>query len=275
MNYRHSYHAGSAVDVVKHVVLMALLMSLKQKPTPFCYIDTHAGAGLYDLLSEEAEKTGEYLTGIERIRHAPNAPDVIKNYLECIASFNAADHLRYYPGSPSIAHYLLRKEDRAILCELHPDECQSLRNLFKNHRQIAVHHQNGFLAAKAFLPPPERRGLVFIDPPYEKKDEFDQILSFLNTSQERWPSGIYAIWYPIKNKSEIKQFHVSLKRSKNEVFSIELTTYPDIDQQLSGGGLAILNPPWQLENTLKEPLFWLWNALSINKQGSIHAHSLK
>lgn len=282
MNYRHSYHAGSFTDVFKHVILTALMTSLSRKETPFCYIDTHAGTGYYDLFSDSAKKTREYESGIEKIIKQENPPPLIKRYLDCVHKINNQltdskfASLRYYPGSPMIARYLARAHDRIIACELQPKEYEALRHAFTGDKQVAVHHMDGFLGLKAFLPPRERRGLVLIDPPYESPDEFTRIAHSMPVAIKRWNTGIYAIWYPVKDKAQVDRFYRTLRENVSlPIFSIELTTYPDLPNHLNGSGVAIINPPWQLDQSVNEILPWLWKALTINDQGSFKAHLLK
>lgn len=282
MNYRHAYHAGNFADVIKHVMLVALIQSLMRKESPFCYIDTHAGAGCYDLFSDSAKKNREYENGIEKIIQQENPPPVVKQYLYCIHSINnqmMGSHyasLRHYAGSPLIVRQLIRPMDRIIACELHLEEYQALKKTFAGDRQVAAHHTDGFQALKAFLPPHERRGLILIDPPYEEIDEFTHITHALHTALRRFENGTYAIWYPIKGRHPIEKFHQSLlKTTEKPILSIELTIYPDLPSHLNGCGLAVINPPWQFEETVRELLPWLWKALTINNQGAFHAQTLK
>lgn len=277
MNYRHSYHAGSYTDVVKHVILTTLMTYISRKDTPLCYIDTHAGIGYYDLFSDTANKTKEYEGGIEKIIRQENPPALVKRYLDCVHKINNQltgsqfASLRYYPGSPMIARYLARPHDRIIACELQPQDYQSLRTAFAGDKLVAVHHMDGFLGLKSFLPPQERRGLVLIDPPYENPDEFTRIAHSLPMAFKRWPTGIYAIWYPIKEPAAVKRFYRTLKETLSlPILSIELTIYPDLPNHLNGCGMAIINPPWQFEESINEILPWLWNALTINRQGAYH-----
>lgn len=277
MNYRHSYHAGSYTDVVKHVILTTLMTYISRKDTPLCYIDTHAGIGYYDLFSDTANKTKEYEGGIEKIIRQENPPALVKRYLDCVHKMNNQltgsqfASLRYYPGSPMIARYLARPHDRIIACELQPQDYQSLRTAFAGDKLVAVHHMDGFLGLKSFLPPQERRGLVLIDPPYENPDEFTRIAHSLPMAFKRWPTGIYAIWYPIKEPAAVKRFYRTLKETLSlPILSIELTIYPDLPNHLNGCGMAIINPPWQFEESINEILPWLWNALTINRQGAYH-----
>lgn len=282
MNYRHSYHAGSFTDVVKHIILTALITSYSRKDTPFCYIDTHAGIGYYDLFSEFAMKTKEYTKGIEKIIAQDKPPALVQRYLDCVHKINNKltgakfASLRYYPGSPYIARYLVRPHDRIIACELQPQEYQALRNAFAGDKQVAVHHTDGFLALKAFLPPPENRGLVLIDPPYEDPDEFTRIAHALPIALKRFVSGTYTIWYPIKEKAPVERFYRTLKETiACPIFAIELTTYPDLPQHLNGCGVVVINPPWQFDDSINEILPWVWNALTINGQGGFRAFMLK
>ncbi len=282
MNYRHGYHAGNFTDVVKHVCLVAIILSLQKKTTPFCYLDTHAGTGIYDLFSTEAQKSKEYLNGVEKIIQQPDPPEIVQTYLHSVHHVNSrysgtkVAALNYYPGSPLLARELLRADDRMIACELHAEEYRTLKNTFANDRQVAVHHTDGFLGLKAFLPPNEKRGFILIDPPYENPDEFTRIAHSLHPALKRFGSGVYAIWYPIKEKPQLERFYRALKTDiEQEILAAELTIFPDLPNHLNGTGLVIINPPWQLDKTLNNLMPWLWNALTINKQGSFRVHYLK
>lgn len=282
MNYKHGYHAGNFADVIKHVTLIAIILSLQKKDTPFCYLDTHAGPGIYDLSSVEAQKTKEYKSGINKIIQQSNPPDIVKTYLHCVHHINSRYEsakfaaLNYYPGSPLLARELLRAEDRMIACELHADEYRILKNTFINDKQVAVHHTDGFLGLKAFLPPKEKRGFILIDPPYENTDEFTRIAHSLPAALKRFSNGIYAIWYPIKDKYQLERFYRSLRTQlQQEILVAELTIFPDLPNHLNGSGLAIINPPFQLENTLKSTFSWIWKSLTINDQGGFRVHYLK
>lgn len=252
MNYRHVYHAGNFADVTKHVILLALLEQLQRKDKGYCYLDTHAGVGLYDLGSEAAGKTREFESGIARLRAASVLPPLLERYRALVASFGA-DH---YPGSPSLATKLLRPQDRAVLAELHPEDVASLKALFRGTPQVAVHHTDGYHALKAFLPPKEGRGLVLIDPPYEQGDEFERLAGALRQAHQRWPQGIYALWYPLKDRREVQRFHSALERTGiRKQLLIELSPYPeDRAERLDGSGMVIVNPPWQLQDELEPAL---------------------
>lgn len=282
MNYRHSYHAGNFADVVKHVSLTTLITSLEHKPTPFCYIDTHSGPGYYDLFSEHAQKKKEYLLGIEKVIQADNYPVLVQKFLDCVHRINNEltgtqfTSLRYYPGSPLIARYLLHPHDRIIACELQPDEYKSLKATFAGDKQVSTHHMDGFLGLKAFLPPHERRGLILIDPPYENPDELIHIAHYLTISLKRFASGVYAIWFPIKEYAPIKRFYHSLQTVVSRpMMATEFTIYPELPNHLNGCGLVIINPPYQFTLMINDFLPWLWKTLSVNQQGYYRTHILK
>jgi 23S rRNA (adenine2030-N6)-methyltransferase len=268
MNYRHAYHAGNFADVHKHVVLLALLDSLKAKPTPFCLIDTHAGSGLYALDGVEAGKTGEYKDGVARLlfpdlhgdEHAAagSLPPLLRRWLDLITDMHGNQgELHYYPGSPMLAALAMRENDSAQLCELLPGEAERLREVFRNDPRMHVHQRNGYEALKGLTPPKEKRGLVLIDPPYEAQEaEYKAIEQALKAAMLRWPTGMYAVWYPIKLRSQVQPFLRWLPRSgARRVLCTELLLYPDDSPlRLNGSGMVILNAPYQLDEALREPL---------------------
>ncbi|HVH35869.1 MAG TPA: 23S rRNA (adenine(2030)-N(6))-methyltransferase RlmJ [Tahibacter sp.] len=260
MNYRHAYHAGNFADVLKHSVLVGLIEALKQKQTPFCYVDTHAGRGQYDLHGEEARKTREFADGVLRLLDAARLPAALHVYLNLVRALNtnrAGHDIAVYPGSPLLASLLLRDDDRAQLCELQPDEAAALRALFRGDARAAVHERDGYEALRSLLPPKEKRGLVLIDPPFEAQDgEFRVIEAALKQAQTRWPNGIYAIWYPIKLRQQLSGFHRWLRGSGfTRVLTAELLVHPDNSAlRLNGTGMAIINPPWKFERQLEELL---------------------
>lgn len=263
MNYRHAYHAGNFADVVKHAVLALLVEHLRAKPAPFCVLDTHAGIGRYDLASAEALRTGEAAAGILRAFAARDRlPVSLAPYLEAVSALNGDgqrkpdDRPRWYPGSPRLVRALMREEDRLVLVELHPEDAATLKREFSGDRQVAIHRMDGYLALKAHLPPRERRGLVLVDPPFEAPDEFGRLVDGLLLAHRRWPGGIKALWYPIKERPAVWRFHDALERSGvPKLLSIEVTVHPeDTHQRLNGTGLIVANPPWRLEETLGEAL---------------------
>lgn len=276
MNYRHIYHAGNFADVFKHILLIAITQSFLHKDTPFCYIETHAGKGQYDLLSDEAQKSKEFENGINKIWHHSHPPAVIRDYLQSIQYLNENQKNHFYPGSPFFVKTFLRHHDRMILSELHPAEYVSLKYFFSKDARISIHHQDGYQSLKAFLPPKERRGLVLIDPPYENQHEFEDLLKIIPETLKRWETGVYALWYPIKNRLTTDRWLKACKEKiKRPLLIAELSIYPDdIFLQLNGCGMLIINPPWQLEHTLQKILPWLWKVLSINQQGRYHLDSM-
>jgi 23S rRNA (adenine2030-N6)-methyltransferase len=247
MNYRHSYHAGNHTEVFKHSVLVLLLLHLLKKPGPFMVLDTHAGSGLYDLTSEDAKKTGEAIDGIGRVidRNIPAATA----YLDLIRRLNPTG-LRSYPGSPTIVQSFLRKNDLLTACELHKDDAATLRRNFKDDRRVSVHHRDGYEAINAFLPPPTRRGLVFVDPPFERPDEFERLADSLNSGIRKWPTGIFLAWYPIKDRSRKDRLRNRYFPGNPPTLDCELLRGPADGARLEGSGVIICNPPWQFERTL-------------------------
>lgn len=258
MNYRHAYHAGNFADVLKHTVLMALIEALQTKPTPICYIETHAGSGSYPLDGFEAKKTSEYKDGISRLHPAEKVPPLLQRWRTSILSSPGNEQgLKHYPGSPLQVARLLRPDDSAQLCELHTEEASKLRDLFRGNAQMHVHHRNGYEALKALVPPQEKRGLVLIDPPYEAQDaEYKLIEQALKSALLRWPTGIYAVWYPIKLHSQVQPFLRRLQHSGvKRILRAELLVHPDDSPlRLNGSGMVILNAPWNLDENLREPL---------------------
>ncbi|MEW5836701.1 MAG: 23S rRNA (adenine(2030)-N(6))-methyltransferase RlmJ [Pseudomonadota bacterium] len=267
MNYRHAYHAGNFADVLKHVVLLALVEALEAKDTPFAYIDTHAGSGCYALEGREAGKTGEYRDGIRRLLfpdlgadngQSATLPPLLRRWLDGILALPGnEDGLKLYPGSPLQAARAMREGDSAHLCELHPEEAARLRELFARDGRVHVHHRDGYEALKALVPPREKRGLVLIDPPYEAQDaEYRVIDQALKAALERWPTGVYAVWYPIKLRSQVQPFLRGLQHGMaRRVLRAELLVHPDDSPlRLNGSGMVVLNAPWNLDEMLREPL---------------------
>lgn len=258
MNYRHLYHAGNFGDVLKHAILVAAIERLKAKPAPFMVLDTHAGLGIYDLTSEAAQKTGEFRQGILRLLADPSP--AFARYLDLVRAYNpglSADNpLHYYPGSPQLAHDLLRPQDRLVLVELHPDDAKELRRRYGRDDQTAVHERDGFEAVNALVPPQERRGLVLIDPAFEARDELANLAQALIDAHRRWPTGILMAWYPIKDRPPVRKFHQEmLKSGIRRQLIAELLVQPDRNADaLNGSGLLIINPPWQLDSDIRRLL---------------------
>ena len=269
MNYRHAFHAGNAADVLKHTVLVGLLQALKAKPAPFCYVETHAGRGRYDLDGAQARKTAEAAGGIGRLRGAVGLPPLLLDYLKLAG----ADGAGIYPGSPLLASRLLRHADSAQLCELHADEAAALRRLLRGDRRLHVHQRDGYAALKALLPPREKRGLVLVDPPFEAQEaEFRLIEAALDTALQRWPTGIYAVWYPIKLGRQVQPFHRWLRGCGGKrVLAAELLLHPDDSPlRLNGSGVAIINAPWRFEELLRGVMPTLAQLLSQERPAQHH-----
>ncbi|TCP97697.1 23S rRNA (adenine2030-N6)-methyltransferase [Cricetibacter osteomyelitidis] len=264
LSYRHSFHAGNHADVLKHITLMLIIESLQQKDKGFYYLDTHAGVGRYRLFGQEAEKTAEFEEGIARLWNRNDLPAEVQRYVDMIKKLNyGGKELRYYAGSPLIAAQMLRLQDRALLTELHPADYPMLRNNFKEFENVVTKRDNGFQQLKATLPPKERRGLVLIDPPYELKEDYDLVVNAIEEGYKRFATGVYAIWYPVVMRQQIKRTIRGLEATGiRKILQIELAVRPDSDQRgMTASGMIVINPPWQLENQMKQILPYLTNAL--------------
>ncbi|HEU0117953.1 MAG TPA: 23S rRNA (adenine(2030)-N(6))-methyltransferase RlmJ, partial [Alphaproteobacteria bacterium] len=235
---------------------------------PFCIFDTHAGMGRYDMRDPRAEKTNEAQEGIQTLLAAPHLPE-LTDYYDVISDVNMKGPMRYYPGSPLIASKMLRPGDRLICCELHKDDFHELRRLFENNSQVQVHYRNGYEALRAFLPPPEKRGLVLIDPPFEQPDEFNRIVEAIEAYQ-RWPQGTYVIWYPIKERPALWRFHevlaaTGIPKQLCAEFVYQEETRHD---RLNGCGLIIINPPWKFDEKLNALFSALHEAMKTPYRGT-------
>jgi 23S rRNA (adenine2030-N6)-methyltransferase len=255
VNYRHAFHAGNFADVFKHAVLCRILNYLRTKPAPFRVIDTHAGAGLYDLASHEASRGGEWRTGIARLMAAELAPAVaalLAPYLEVVNALNERGRLRTYPGSPALARAWLRPQDRLIACEVEPQASAALRQNLRGDIRIKTLEIDGWTALGAYVPPKERRGLVLVDPPFEEQGEFHRLPRGLAAAHRKWATGIYALWYPIKGSKDRDALAKSLRRQGlAKILRGELTVAPLSDpDRLNGCGMILVNPPWTLEKEL-------------------------
>lgn len=259
MNYRHAFHAGSFADVVKHAVLCRILMHLREKPAPFRVIDTHAGAGLYNLTNEEASRSGEWRDGIARVLAANLTPDIaelLKPYLDVIGALNERGVLKIYPGSPALVRAWLRGEDRLIACELEPNAATALATQLRGDPRIKTLEIDGWTALSAYVPPNERRGLVLVDPPFEADDDFRQLSQGLAAAHRKWPTGSYALWYPIKGRAGPDALAKAIKRlGIAKVLRAELMVATMTDAtRLNGCGMILVNPPWTLEGELSRLL---------------------
>lgn len=253
MNYRHAFHAGNFADVFKHTVLLALLDALTAKAKPLCYLDTHAGAGVYALDETRAEKTGEWHEGVGRVFAAKSLPQPLHRYHDAIRAFNPDGALRVYPGSPALAAHALRKHDRLLLCETQDEEAAALRETFRADKRVHVHQRDGYAATNALLPPAERRGVVLVDPPFEQQaEEFRVIEAALTAAHARWPTGVYAVWYPIKKRATIMPFQrwLGVRQWRDVLLAELLVQSDDSPLRLNGCGIVIINAPWRFDATL-------------------------
>jgi 23S rRNA (adenine2030-N6)-methyltransferase len=262
MNYRHAFHAGNFADVIKHIVLVRILLYLQEKNAAFRVIDTHAGAGRYDLAGEEAERGGEWLTGIARImqaRFSEKALPLIKPYLDIVRAFNPqGGQLTAYPGSPLIARALLRPQDRLTACEVEAKARKALIDALRRDTQARVVDLDGWTALPAFVPPKERRGLVLIDPPYEAKDEFERLAAGFAEAFPKWPTGSYLLWYPAKSRRATDELArqvahaIGQARPPGKCLRVEFSAAPQTaGAGLTSAGLLVVNPPWTLAAELK------------------------
>jgi 23S rRNA (adenine2030-N6)-methyltransferase len=266
MNYRHAFHAGGPADVVKHAVLARILVHLCEKPAAYRVIDTHAGAGLYDLRGPEANRSLESRDGIARLLTMPldDAPQaLLAPYLDVVAGLNVGGALASYPGSPAIARAFLRPQDRLVACELEPNAAAALARNLGRDRRIKTIAIDGWVALNAYVPPPERRGVVLIDPPFEQSDDFERLARALEAAHRKWATGIFLLWYPIKGREQPDALARRLRRSAiSKVLRAELDFgAPFTPGRLAGSGLIVVNPPWLLQSELGVLLPALANAL--------------
>ncbi|MEQ1976044.1 23S rRNA (adenine(2030)-N(6))-methyltransferase RlmJ [Xenorhabdus sp. SGI240] len=263
LSYRHCFHAGNHADVLKHVVQSLIIESLKVKEKPFLYLDTHAGSGRYHLSGERAERTGEYLEGIARIWQRDDIPEELAAYMDVVKMLNPQGSLRYYPGSPLIARHLLREHDELNLSELHPSDFPLLRTEFSRDRRARVLREDGFQQLKSKLPPKSRRGFVLIDPPYELKSDYQNVVQGIQEGYKRFSTGTYALWYPVVLRQQIKRLVKGLEAAGiRKILQIELGVRPDSDQRgMTASGMIVINPPWKLEQQMKAVLPWLHQVL--------------
>jgi 23S rRNA (adenine2030-N6)-methyltransferase len=255
VNYRHAFHAGSFADVLKHAVLGRILHYLRQKPAAYRVIDSHAGAGLYDLTGAEAARGGEWHDGIEKLLAAPLSDRLralLSPYLDVIGALNENGKLHVYPGSPAIARAWLRPQDRLIACETEPQAVALLTRHLRGDPRIKTLAVDGWTALAAYVPPKEKRGLVIIDPPFEAKDDFHRLSHGLATAYRKWATGIYMLWYPIKDRGEPDSLAKRLRRlGLPKILRAELIVASLSDPgRLNGCGLILVNPPWTLAGEL-------------------------
>ncbi len=272
MNYRHAFHAGNFADVVKHAVLARVVAHLRAKQSAFRLIDTHAGSGLTQLTGPEASRTGEWRQGIGRLLAANLEPDIralLAPYLDAIAGYNAGGRLRAYPGSPLLALAWLRPQDRLIACELVPAAAAALARSLGKDRRAKVIAIDGWTALAAYVPPRERRGIVLIDPPFEAPGEFERLAEQLAAAHRKWATGIYLLWYPIKEIAETERFARRVAMlGVPKILRAEVRVAVRQDKSLIGSGLLLVNPPWKLETELQSLLPALATVLGRDREGA-------
>lgn len=272
MNYRHHFHAGNFADVMKHALLVQLVRALQRKEKGFLYLDTHAGRGRYDLeraaTGESLARRPEWPDGIGRVWARAEVSPALAAYLDVVREFdrdagNLEPSPRFYPGSPRIVRQLARAQDRLALCEKHPAECAALRAEFGREAGVSVHELDGYIALRAMLPPPERRALVLIDPPFEAQDEFAQLGAALGEGLRRFPSGVFAVWYPLTGRARVDEFF-GVVRGLNPpaTLACELEIAgPHAEMKMKGCGVLLINPPWQFDREVEPMLTWLAGVL--------------
>jgi len=256
LSYRHAFHAGNYADVLKHLVVCRILDYLTQKPAPLRYIDTHAGAGVYRLDSEEALRNAEFRHGIGMLWGRNDLPATLAAYRDLVAEFNEGDVLQQYPGSPWFAQRLLRAQDRLELCELHPRDFPSLQRLFRDDRRTACRFEDGFEHSLVLVPPHERRALVLIDPSYELKQDYTRVVDHVRSLHRRFATGVYAVWYPLVEARRVKTLEAAFINSgmrRIHLYEVCLTAH-HAGRGMSGAGMVVVNPPWKLRKELREAL---------------------
>lgn len=264
LSYRHSYHAGNFADVLKHIVLIEILLHLGKKDKAYDYIDTHAGAGLYDLRSVHAEKLQEYQTGIGKLNPA-DWPE-LNRYFEVINKLNTDGVMQLYPGSPMIARHFMRPQDRAWLYELHSEDAKLLANNMQRDKHARVMYEDGLKGLLTILPPVSRRGLVLIDPSYEIKSDYDLVIKTVIDAYKKFATGSYAIWYPVVERSRITRMEKQLINSGiRNIQRFELAITDDNNARgMTSSGMMVINPPWQLMATMQTLLPKLSKALALD-----------
>ena len=266
LSYRHAYHAGNFADVMKHVVLTAILKYMAKKDAGFCYIDTHAGAGGYDLKSDYALKTNESTQGIAKLWHVDDAPGVVADYLALVRSCNTEGELVRYPGSPWFAEQLMRRQDRLALCELHSTDFPKLEAMFADNRRVHCHYEDAYSFAPSLTPPIERRGVVLMDPSFEVHGEYETAVATIAKMHRKFATGTYALWYPILDEERAETLRTQIgSLAIRDVLHLQMRvadseTHPG----MYGSGMIVINPPWTLKQEMETALEYLTQALAVD-----------
>ncbi len=276
LSYRHAFHAGNFADVLKHIVLLEVLAYLAQKEKPFCVIDTHAGAGKYSLDSDYALKTREFDTGISQLWQRDDLPPSVANYVDLQKRFNANGQFKHYAGSPLLIKQVLREKDKLHLFELHSTEVGLLKTTMKQDKRIRIEHADGLKNSLGLLPPTERRGLVLIDPSYEMKSDYADVVKTLIQMHKRFATGTYALWYPVIERGRNQALETAFKKSgMTNIQLFELGINADNSGRgMNASGMIIINPPWNLAATMQTVLPWLAGILGENGAGNFRVETL-
>lgn len=270
LSYRHAFHAGNFADVLKHSVLTLVLDYMTRKEKGFHYIDSHSGAGMYQLADEYAQKTGEYKEGIAKLINEQNLPKALQPYIDLIKEFNPdseISELDLYPGSPAIAKRFMRRQDSTHLFELHPTDIQHLTDFCYRWKKVFIKQSDGYQGVLGLIPPPSRRGVVLIDPPYELKEDYQKAVQTIIKAYKKFATGTYILWYPVVKRSLVNEMQQTLVNSDvKNLLHVEFCLSDDTDEYgMTGTGLFIVNPPWPLSQQIAEVLPYLNNKLGNNE----------
>ena len=262
--YRHAFHAGNHADVLKHCVLQQILMYMNQKDKPYWVIDTHAGAGMYSLASDYANTKSEYLDGVARLWDCDDLPPLLREYMNLIQLCNNKGDWSLYPGSPEVIRRTIRADDRMRLFELHPTDFDILQENFERDRQAKLFKSDGFASLKALLPPPTRRAVIFMDPPYEIKTDYLKVVDALEEGLARFAEGVYVVWYPILTRGDHVRMLESLRKLSEKTLNIAMTVQEPDEKGFGmlGSGLFVINPPWTLKTTMATVMPYLIEKLA-------------
>ncbi len=276
LSYRHSFHAGNFADVLKHIILIQCIDYLRKKDKPLCCIDTHAGPGKYELDGDYALKNREFDTGIAKLWRRHDLPEAVARYVNLVKRFNKPEQLTRYPGSPLIIKQLLRDKDRLCLFELHNTEIKQLTVEAKKDKRMKVFHADGLKSCLGLLPPLERRGLVLIDPSYEIKSDYQQVVETLAAMHKRFATGTYALWYPVIERSRNQELERAIQAGGiRNVQLFELGIEADSNEHgMTASGMIVVNPPWTLAATMQQVLPWLADVLGNDGKGFYRIETL-